>query len=53
LESKKNVELKKRRLNGPRTEKIEGFEELDDDVEVVLKNSNLKTEFTFPNRNPT
>jgi hypothetical protein len=53
LSKKKNVELKKKKLNGPRTEKIIGFETLDDDDEVVLKNSNLNTELLFPKRNPT
>lgn len=53
LDEKKYVELKKKKGNGPRTEKLEGFKEIDDDYEVVLFKSNLNTEFLFPNRNPT
>jgi hypothetical protein len=44
---------KKKKLNGPRKNKIEGFVKLEDDQEVCLTNSDLKTEFHFPKRKPT
>jgi hypothetical protein len=45
--------LKKKKLNGPRKDKIVGFEDIDDDEEVCLTSSDLKTEFLFPQRNPS
>ena len=53
LESLKNIELKKKKINGNRKEKLEGFKKLKDDEEVYLFNSEMKTEFEFPKRNLT
>jgi hypothetical protein len=44
---------KKKKPNKPREEKLMGFEKIDASEEVDLFQSELKTEFNFPDRNPT
>lgn len=44
---------KKKKLNVAREEKLTGFEKLVKTQEVAMVQSELKTEFTFPDRNPT
>ena len=44
---------KKKEPNKLRKEKLDGFEKIEKDEEVYLFQSDMKTEFDFPNRNPT
>ena len=53
LQSKQNNLPKKKKLNGPRSNRIDGFELLGEDKEVCLTPSDLKTEFDFPKRKST
>jgi hypothetical protein len=53
LKSLQNEDNKRKKLNGPRTSLLTGFVKLDDNVEVQLIKSELKTEFFFPTRNPS
>jgi len=53
LQYKKHQLPKQKKLNGPRKEKIDGFEVLDDNLEIYMNESGLITEFDFPERNPT
>lgn len=53
LNAKKQNPPKKKRANTPRVDAIDGFELMDDDIEPALFQSDLKTEFQFPDRKPT
>lgn len=44
---------KKKKTNKPREEKLQGFQKIAADEEVALFQSNLTTEFKFPDRDPT
>lgn len=53
LEALSQSAAKKKKPNKPREEKLMGFEKIDASEEVYLFQSELQTEFRFPDRNPT
>ena len=53
LEALSQSAAKKKKPNKPREEKLMGFEKIDASEEVYLFQSELQTEFKFPDRNPT
>lgn len=53
LDALRKNSAKKKKPNKPRLDTIEGFVKLDNDEEVNLFLSDLKTEFDFPDRTPS
>lgn len=53
LSDKRENPAKKKRANKPRQDTIDGFESMEKDVELTLFQSDLVTEFEFPDRKPS
>jgi hypothetical protein len=53
LDNKRQNPAKKKKANKPRVDTIDGFEVLEKQIEPALYQSNLVTEFVFPDRKPT